>query len=83
MGYCSDVAIIIQLEIVGRFQQMFGTYHTEERGLSYFWNRCKQQLDSENGDVIYYWRYIKWNRGCPEVDIVERFMDQLDNENLS
>lgn len=86
MSYCSDVAIGLKADIVERFQQLFGSYYFEERGekkLTYFWERFKQQVTSENGDVLYYWKYIKWEREFPEVDIIERFMEQLDRENLS
>jgi hypothetical protein len=83
MGYCSDVALVLKAEIVESFDQIFGYYYAEEQELKYFWEKCKQHIRAENGDALYYWRYIKWHHQCQEVDRVERWMNQLDNENLS
>lgn len=83
MGYCPDVVLVLKAGIVESFDQMIGSYYDEEQELKYFWEKCKQHIIAENGDVLYYWRYIKWYRRCQEVDLVERWMNQLDNENLS
>ncbi|AFZ18029.1 hypothetical protein [Allocoleopsis franciscana] len=79
MSYCSDVALILNLDVVGQFEQFI----EQDEELRNFIDCCKQRLTSTNGSKLYYWRYISWQLSYRPIEIIEIFMDQLDEESLS
>lgn len=83
MSYRSDIALMLKTEIVEQFHQNIHTSNNDSQQVNDFLQECKQQLISTDGDVLFYWTYKKWEKFYYPVFAIERFMDNLDRENLS
>lgn len=83
MSYCSDVALVLKAKILERFNQFLIESDNELQEVNTFLQECKQRLISENGDVLYFWKYKEWQQNYLPVFVIERFMNHLDNENIS
>lgn len=84
MSYCCDIALMLKADIVARFNQYVSKYDNDLKEVSTFLQVCKQRLISKDGDVLYYWNYYKnWRYFYPPTFAIQRFMNHLDDENLS
>jgi hypothetical protein len=83
MGRSSNVAFIMKADIVKRFNDYVQKYDNDCQSIKTILEECKQKITSNEGDVLYYWKYVKWNSGNSPFFEIERFINQLDEENLS
>ena len=79
MGYRSDVVLAVNKEIMPEFLAYLATNDEAKRLV--FSDHCELNQDYEvEGHLLVTWSGIKWYDGYPDVDVIEKFTCELDED---
>jgi len=79
MGYRSDVVLAVNKEIMPEFLAYLAT--NDEAKCLVFSDHCELNQDYEGeGHLLVTWSGIKWYDGYPDVDVIEKFTCELDED---
>ena len=79
MGYRSEVVLAVNKEIMPEFLAHLAT-NDEAKNLV-FSEYCELNQDYEGeGHLLVSWTNIKWYEGYPDVDVIEKFTCEMDED---
>ena len=79
MGYRSDVVLAVNKEIMPEFLAYLATNDEAKRMV--FSDHCELNQDYEGeGHLLVAWTGIKWYEGFPDVDVIEKFTCEMDED---
>ena len=79
MGYRSEVVLAVNKEIIPEFLAHLATNDASKRLV--FSEACRLDQDYEGeGHLLVNWTSIKWHESYPEVNVIEKFTCEMDEE---
>lgn len=79
MGYRSEVVLAVDKKLMPEFLAHLAT--NDEAKTMVFADHCELDQDYEGeGHLLVRWSSIKWYEGHPDVNVIERFISEMDED---
>ena len=81
MGYRSEVVLAVGKELMPHFLNVFAKVPSTRPMVFKHHDHMNEDYDGE-GTLLVSWSDIKWYEGYPEVDAINKFIDQCDGDEI-
>lgn len=81
MGYHSNVVLILSKEAKELLNAKLDVLPQEgKENIAYMFSCANKHFVHESGAELFHWSWGKWYHNYPEIDFIERFLDELEDK---